>query len=241
MVLTGIKVDGRKKLLVNPGISGSPSGDTHVEYQTNGGKGTIVSTDTTDNTILLSDTGDRDNRWIKGTVDSDGNAGNSGETGNAAGAKDFYVAGGQAATDETLTADIRLQCSEFATTPENVDTLKNIVWEIRNNDTNATEEQNAGTVNPYKPNPALQTGTSYTVRAKHQGNDLDDSAYSNSTTFKTGATRNIREYYQEKIDVLQSRIASIEADEVDDDATDTVLINTVANLLERIEQLEGGA
>ena len=71
--------------------------DSLVEYQTNGGKGTIVSTDTTDNTILLSDAADatRDNRWIKGTVDSDGNAGNSGETGNAAGAVDFYVAGGQ--------------------------------------------------------------------------------------------------------------------------------------------------
>ena len=240
MVLTGIKVDGR--LLVNPGISGSPSGDSHVEYQTNGGKGTIISTDTTDNTILLSDAADatRDNRWIKGTVDSDGNAGNSGETGNAAGAVDFYAAGGQKSDDPTLTADIRLQCSEFATTPENVDTLKNIVWEIRNNDTNATEEQDAGTVNPYKPNPALQTGTSYTVRAKHQGNDLDDSAYSNSTTFKTGATRNIREYYQEKIEVLQSRIASIEADEVNDDATDTALLNLLANLVQRVDALEGG-
>ena len=36
----------------------------HVEYQTKGGQGLIVSTDTSNNTIILSDTGDRDNRWI---------------------------------------------------------------------------------------------------------------------------------------------------------------------------------
>ena len=38
-------------------------GDTHVEYQTNGGQGDIK---TPDNTLVIKDTGDRDNRWIKG-------------------------------------------------------------------------------------------------------------------------------------------------------------------------------
>ena len=68
------------------------AGDTHVEYQTNGGQGDIVSVNTDDNTILLSNTGDRDNRWIIGAVDTAGDAGNSGETGDAANAKNHYVA-----------------------------------------------------------------------------------------------------------------------------------------------------
>ena len=117
-------------------------------------------------------------------------------------------------------------------TPSDADTLKNIVWEI-----NGVEES-AGTVNPYKPSN-LETDTTYTVRTKHQGNNLEDSAWSTSATFTTGATRNIREYYQEKIDVLQSRLASIEADEINDDATDTLLINTIADLINRVETLEG--
>ena len=45
---------------------------------------------------------------------------------------------------------------------------------------------------------------------------------------------------QATIETLRSRLASIEADEVNDDATDTLLINTVADLIERVEQLEGG-
>ena len=188
-----------------------------VEYQTNGGQGDIVSVNTDDNTILLSETGDRDNRWIAE---------------NKAGT-DFYVAGPSIIDDPLLTADVELQSTDFATTPENTDTLKNIVWELNG------AEQNAGVSNPYKP--TLNTNTTYTVRVKHQGNSLNDSAWSTATTFTTGATRNLYTYYKERVELLESRLASIEADEVNDDATDTVLITTVANLLERIEQLEGGA
>ena len=85
--LINIKLDG--KWLVDTGISGAPSDEVKVistgypdsntmvvdggtwaqgdvvEYQTNGGEGEIVSVNTDDNTILLSETGDRDNRWIK--------------------------------------------------------------------------------------------------------------------------------------------------------------------------------
>ena len=56
----------------------------------------------------------------------------------------------------------------------------------------------------------------------------------------------VRDYTSEinaanaKVADLQSRLASLEADEVNDDATDTLLLNTVANLLERVEELEGG-
>ena len=120
-----IEVNG--KLLVDSGVG--DSGDDHVEYQTNGGEGTIVSVNTDDNTILLSDTGDRDNRWI---------AENKADT-------DFYVAGPSVTDDPLLTADVELKSSNFATTPADADTLKNIVWEL-----NGTT-QDAGTSNPYKP------------------------------------------------------------------------------------------
>ena len=205
-----VRVNG--KILVDTGIF-----STHAEYQTNGGEGEIVSINTTDNTLLISNTGDRDNRWI---------AENKAAT-------DFYVAGPSIVDEPLLTADVELRSTDFATTPENADTLKNIVWELNN------VEQNAGLSNPYKP--TLNTNTTYTVRVKHQGNSLEDSAWSTVTTFTTGATRNLYTYYKERVELLESRLASIEADEVNDDATDTVLINNVANLLERIEQLEGGA
>ena len=68
------------------------AGDTHVEYQTNGGQGSVIEVNTTDNTLLVTNSGSSSNRWIIGATDTDGNAGNSGETGNAANAKNFYVA-----------------------------------------------------------------------------------------------------------------------------------------------------
>ena len=181
-----IKVGSR--LLVDQGIDGAPTGsDSHVEYQTKGGEGTIVSVNTDDNTILLSDTGDRDNRWI---------AENKANT-------DFYVAGPSITDLPLLTADVELKSSNFATTPADADTLKNIVWEL-----NGTT-QDAGTSNPYKPT-GLATNTTYTVRVKHQGNSLEDSAWSTSTTFTTGATRNLYTYYQERINSLIQRIEDLE-------------------------------
>ena len=202
----------------------------NVEYQTNGGEGKIVATNTDDNTILLTNTGDGDNRWIIGTTDSAGNAGNSGETGDAAGAKDFYVAGPISYDRPLLTADVELLSSNFATTPDNADSLKNIVWELNG----AT--QDAGLSNPYKP--TLSTDTTYTVRVKHQGNSLEDSAWSTSTTFTTGATRNLYTYYKERVELLEARLAGIEADEIVDDATDVTLLTAFANLVERVEALE---
>ena len=160
-----------------------------VEYQTNGGQGEIVSVNTDDNTILLTETGDRDNRWI---------AENKAAT-------DFYVAGPQIVDEPLLTADVELQSSNFATTPDNADSLKNIVWELNG------AEQNAGTSNPYKPS-GLALNTEYTVRVKHQGNALEDSAWSTSTTFTTGATRNLYTYYKERLQVLETRLAGIETE-----------------------------
>ena len=159
-----------------------------VEYQTNGGEGTVVSVNTDNNTILLNDTGDRDNRWI-----ADNKA-----------ATDFYVAGPDVVDDPLLTADVELESTLFSTTPDGADTLKNIVWELNG------VTQDAGLTNPYKPT-GLALNTTYTVRVKHQGNSLADSAWSTSTTFTTGATRNLYTYYQDRIAALVSRIEALES------------------------------
>ena len=159
-----------------------------AEYQTNGGQGDIVSVNTNDNTLLISNTGDRDNRWI-----AENKVGTN-----------FAVAGPQFVDDPLLTADVELESSLFSTTPDDADTLKNIVWELNG----AT--QDAGLSNPYKPT-GLALNTEYTVRVKHQGNSLPDSAWSSSTTFTTGATRNLYTYYQDRIAGLISRIEDLES------------------------------
>ena len=119
-LISGIKVDGQR--LVDPTIAGAPNpiGDNHVEYQTNGGQGDIISTDPDTNTLVIADTGDRDNRWIKG----------------------FSVAGPSVIDTPLLTNDVELRGSDFATTPADADTLKEIVWSI-----NGTE-YSAGVTNP---------------------------------------------------------------------------------------------
>ena len=214
--------------------SGTPDGATVVEYQTYGGEGEVVNVNTDDNTILLKDLPgtDRNNRWIIGATDTSGNAGNSGETGDAANATDFFVAAVLMLSTSRCLPQMS-SCSPASSPPphDGADSLKNIVWELNG----AT--QDAGLTNPYKP--TLSTNTTYTVRVKHQGNSLPDSAWSvTSTTFTTGATRNIYTYYKERVELLEARLAGIEADEIVDDATDVTLLTAFANLVERVEALE---
>ena len=59
-IVYAVEVDG--KILVDAGIS--DLGDTHVEYQTNGGQGSIIEVNTDDSTLLVTNSGDGDNRWI---------------------------------------------------------------------------------------------------------------------------------------------------------------------------------
>ena len=117
---------------------------------------------------------------------------------------DFYVTGPSIVDEPLLTADVELESSNFTTTPADSDTLKNIVWELNG------VEQDAGTMNPYKP--TLNTGTTYTVRVKHQGNTLEDSPWSDQTTFTTGESRNLYEYQRAQIQTLMTRIAELETD-----------------------------
>ena len=131
-----------------------------VEYQTNGGQGTIVSTNTADNTLLISNTGDRDNRWIK----------------------DFSVAGPSIIDEPLLTNQVDLRGSDFATTPPGVDTLKEIIWSING------VEYSAGVTNPWKPLNNLPTNSTVTVKVKYKGNVLEDSEWSPDVTFTTGAS-----------------------------------------------------
>ena len=62
--ITAIEVNG--ELLIDTGVG--DLGDTHVEYQTNGGQGSIIEVNTTDNTLLVTNSGDGDNRWIAGKL-----------------------------------------------------------------------------------------------------------------------------------------------------------------------------
>ena len=199
-LISGIKVDGQR--LVDPTIAGAPTpiGDNHVEYQTNGGQGDIISTDPNTNTLVIADTGDRDNRWIKG----------------------FSVAGPSVIDTPLLTNDVELRGSDFATTPADADTLKEIVWSI-----NGTE-YSAGVTNPWSPLEKLPTNSTVTVKVKYKGNTLEDSDWSPDVTFTTGSTMRS----------LFSRIAALEANDVTDDATDTALLTLIAGLAARIQALE---
>ena len=156
--------------------------DDHVEYQTNGGQGNVISVDSDNNEILIQDTGNRDNRWI-----ADNQAGT-----------DFAVAGPEFVDKPLLTADVWLKSSAFATTPEGIDGLKGIIWKLNG------VEQPETTDNPYKPT-GLAIETFYTVEVRHVGFLLGISEWSTATTFETGRTRNLRDYYETKIAELEAK------------------------------------
>ena len=155
---------------------------------------TIEDIDTTANTISLSHAAEDNSQvWVANDNQAD---------------IDFFVTGPKFVDNPLLTADVSLRTSDFATTPFQADTLRNIVWELNG------QEQNAGTMNPFKP--TVSTNTTYTVRAKHQGNALEDSEWSDSVTFTTGATRNLYEYHIAALESVranfEARVAALEAD-----------------------------
>ena len=187
-VLYSVYVDGR--LLVDTGIPGAPtpSGDTKVEYQTNGGKGTVIAVDTSDNTIKVVTSSNRDDRWI--AENNDGIA--------------FAVAGPTTLDKPLLTADVELQSSSFATTPEGVDGLKEIIWNLNGVDQPGT------LLNPYKPT-GLTTNTTYSVKVKHVAQRIGESDWSTTTTFSTGASRSLKEHYVRQIFELREALDKAEA------------------------------
>ena len=181
--LYAVEVDG--KLLVDKGIGNL--GDRRVEYQTNGGQGEIVSVNTTDKTLLIKDldSNTRDNRWI---------AENKADT-------DFYVAGPSIIDSPLLTTNVELESSQFATTPNGVDGLKEIIWNINNVD------QSAGTNNPYRPT-GLPLNSEVTIKVKHVANSIGESEWSTSTTFTTGASRTLKEHYSSQIKELEQQLSA---------------------------------
>ena len=162
-------------------------GDT-VEYQTNGGQGDIISTDPDTNTLVVADTGDRDNRWIAE---------------NKAGT-DFALAGPSIIDEPLLTTHVELESSQFATTPDGVDGLKEIIWNINNVD------QSAGTLNPYRPT-GLPLNSEVTIKVKHVANSIGESDWSTSTKFFTGASRTLKDHYMTRILELEQALAAAEA------------------------------
>jgi len=210
-----MRVDG--KLLVDRGVR--DFGDSEVTCQSPlkaPTDWTIEVIDTDNNQLSLSHAAEDNSQvWVA----NDNQAGT-----------DFYVTGPSIVDEPLLTADVELESSNFATTPVDSDTLKNIVWELNG------VEQDAGTMNPYKP--TLNTGTTYTVRVKHEGNTLEDSPWSDQTTFTTGASRNLYEYQRAQIQSLTTRVGGLEANDVTDDATDTALLTLLSNLAIRVQALE---
>jgi hypothetical protein len=118
---------------------------------------------------------------------------------------DFFVQGGKYIDQPLLTSDVQLQSSEFSTTPEGVDGLKEIIWNLNGVDQPGT------TLNPYKPS-GLAINTTYNVKVKHVGVALKEpSEWSATTVFTTGASRSLKEHYVRQIREL--RIALAEAAE----------------------------
>nr|BDD44289.1 hypothetical protein 35 [bacterium] len=171
-----------------------------VEYQTKGGKGEVVSVDTGTNTMLVTDSADRDERWIAG----------------------HSVAGPTVIDDPLLTNEVEFLCSTFATTPKGEDVLTDIIWDIDGT------EYDVDTQNPWKPLTNLSPNTHHTVRVKHKGLLLGESAWSPTVSFTTGNS------FKSLID----RVSALESNDVIDDATDTALINLIAGLAARIQALE---
>ena len=175
----------------------------NVEYQTDGGKGTIVSVDVAAKQLKIADTGatTRDNRWI---------AENKADTA-------FSVAGPASIDSPLLTNNVYLKSSDFSTTPEldgkgdSLDALKTITWSIKP-DGGAEMIQQAGgsgTENPYQPT-GLTLGTWHTVKVKHEGLLLGESIgpWSDSIRFKTGASRSLKEHYAKQIKELEQQLAA---------------------------------
>jgi hypothetical protein len=117
---------------------------------------------------------------------------------------EFVIDGGKIIDEPLLTTDVELQSSQFATTPIGVDGLKEIIWSL--NDV----EQSAGTLNPYKPT-GLAFNTEYRVKVKHVAQSIGESEWSQTTTFTTGATRSLKEYYVRQVRELQSALEIAEA------------------------------
>ena len=182
------------KMLVADSISGAPTDpvrSSSVEYQTNGGQGTIVEVNTDDNTLTIANTGDRDNRWIAE---------------NKAGT-DFYVAGPEEVDSPLLTTNVWLESSAFSTTPatdakgDPLDALKTITWSIKpdGGDEMIQQAGPSGTSNPYQPT-GLTLNTWHTIKVKHEGLLLGESQgpWSTSTRFQTGASRTLKDHYMSR-------------------------------------------
>ena len=111
------------------------------------------------------------------------------------------MAGPQYVDAPLLTTNVELESSEFATTPEGVDGLKEIIWSLNG------VEQPGTTLNPYRPS-GLALNTTYNVKVKHVGAALGESEWSTTTTFTTGASRSLKEHYVRQIRELEQQLSA---------------------------------
>ena len=113
---------------------------------------------------------------------------------------DFYVTGITIIDDPLLTTNVELESSQFATIPDGVDGLKEIIWNINDVD------QSAGTNNPYRP-IGLPLNSQVTIKVKHVANSIGESQWSDSTKFSTGASRTLKDHYMTRILELETALA----------------------------------
>lgn len=219
----GISVDGVP--VIDKGVY-PDFGESEVTYPTLGGMGQVASFNVGNNTLTLTPTGTRDNRWI----------------GDNLGGIPFYVAGPEINDDPLVIADITLVSTPFQTTPPNAGPFTNAEWTITNQETDAVQVLNAGPTTSYKPpDGTFDIDTEYVVSVIYQSASLQDSEPSADSSFTTGPATNLYSL----VSSLSSRLGSIESDEISDDAVDNALITLVGSMstqmtawTTRIEQLE---
>ena len=181
------------------------SRDTQITYETKGGRGTLARVDKNNNAIYLYNSTDPDERFIIGKVDSNGQPGNTGGTGDPANAIDFRIA-----TPQPATPVAALNPSTVTFTSQNADTvaftgspqsrveLSSRTWTLETGptatgpwtlvgnyeDTSMNTSQDGST--PWSGRPTLQENTYYRVKVAYNSPGASLSVESGYNTFKTG-------------------------------------------------------
>lgn len=179
--------------------------DTQITYETKGGRGTLARVDKNNNAIYLFNSTDPDERFIIGKVDSNGQPGNTGGTGDPANAIDFSIA-----TPLPATPVAALNPSTVSFTSQNAGTvaftgspqsrveLSSRTWTLESSssasgpwtlvgtyeDVDMNASQDGST--PWSGRPTLQENTYYRVKVAYNSPGASLSVESGYNTFKTG-------------------------------------------------------
>ena len=179
--------------------------DTGITYETKGGRGTLARVDKNNNAIYVFNSTDPDERFIIGKVDSNGQPGNTGGTGDPANAIDFRIATPQPATPvaalnpSTITfTSQNAGTVAFTGSPQSRVELSSRTWTLETGptaegpwtlvdtyeDIDMNSSQDGST--PWSGRPTLQENTYYRVKVAYNSPGASQSVESGYNTFKTG-------------------------------------------------------